>query len=52
MSNEPREDRNTIAILLMGTALVGLVAVLYPSLVPALGLALAAFMALALFLKL
>lgn len=38
--------------VLRDRAFVGLVAVLYPSLVPALGLAVAAFMALAFFLKL
>ncbi|MGD1225651.1 MULTISPECIES: hypothetical protein [Streptomyces] len=52
MSNDPRQDRHTVAILLMGTAFIGLVAVLFPALVPALGIALAAFMALALFLML
>ncbi|MFD5634791.1 hypothetical protein ACFWJM_11710 [Streptomyces sp. NPDC127077] len=52
MSNDPRTDRHTVAILLMGAMFLGLVAVLYPSLVPALGLAVAGFMALAVFLKL
>ncbi|MGO4429213.1 hypothetical protein AB4Z54_63410, partial [Streptomyces sp. MCAF7] len=52
MSNDPRHDRYAIALALVGTGLVGLVAVLYPVLIPALSLALAAFMAIALFLKL
>lgn len=51
MPNDPHQDRVTVAVLLIGTASIALIAVLYPSLVPALGVALAAFMALALFLK-
>ena len=41
-----------IIIALIGTALVGLIAVSYPLLIPALTVALAAFMALAIALKL
>ncbi|MFG2454582.1 hypothetical protein ACGFSG_35025 [Streptomyces sp. NPDC048512] len=52
MSNEPRDDRHSVALLLMGTAFAGLLAVLYPGLVPALGVAAAVFMALYLFLRL
>ncbi|MFE2644617.1 hypothetical protein ACFXDO_18930 [Streptomyces nigra] len=52
MPNDPQNDRHTVAIALMGTALAGLIAVAYPALIPALGVALAAFMALAVFLKL
>ncbi|MFD6294194.1 hypothetical protein ACFWFU_05195 [Streptomyces sp. NPDC060235] len=52
MPNAPHNDRNAAALALMGTAFAGLVAVLYPALVPALGVAVAVFMALALFLKL
>ncbi|MEU3039252.1 hypothetical protein [Streptomyces griseoaurantiacus] len=52
MSNDPQRDRHTIAIALLGTAFAGLIAVAYPALIPALGIAFAAFMALALFLKL
>lgn len=51
MPNNPN-DRHGVALALMGTALAGLVAVLYPALVPALGVAAAVFMALALLLKL
>lgn len=51
MPNDPRQDRLTLAVLLIGTAFVALIAVLYPSLVPALGIALAAFTALAVLLK-
>lgn len=47
-----RNDRNTIALALLGTAFVGSVAAAHPALVPALTLALAAFVALAAFLKL
>ncbi|WP_330481335.1 hypothetical protein OH782_00820 [Streptomyces sp. NBC_01544] len=43
--NDPRQDPLTVAVLLIGTAFVALIAVLYPSLVPALGVALATFMA-------
>ncbi|MEU4732938.1 hypothetical protein [Streptomyces sp. NPDC023588] len=45
-------DRTTIATALIGAALVGLVAVAYPALIPALTVTLAAFGALYLFLKL
>ncbi|UUY52792.1 hypothetical protein NRK68_36670 (plasmid) [Streptomyces yangpuensis] len=45
-------DRTTIATALIGASLVGFVAVAYPALIPALTLALAAFGALYLFLKL
>ncbi|UXY33272.1 hypothetical protein [Streptomyces albidocamelliae] len=41
----------TQQVELIGTAFVALIAVLYPSLVPAIGIALAAFTALAVFLK-
>ncbi|MFF8531907.1 hypothetical protein ACN6K9_005980 [Streptomyces sp. SAS_267] len=51
MPNDPRQDRLTVAVLLIGTAFVALIAVLYPGLVPALGVALATFTALAVFLK-
>ncbi|MFJ9566000.1 hypothetical protein ACIRQQ_38945 [Streptomyces fuscichromogenes] len=52
MSTDPHNDRTTTVLVLVGTGLVGLIAVLFPALVPALGVALAAFMAIALFLKL
>ncbi|MFI1452156.1 hypothetical protein [Streptomyces virginiae] len=45
-------DRTTIATALIGSAIAGLVAVAYPALIPALTVALAAFGALYLFLKL
>ncbi|MGW4790661.1 hypothetical protein [Streptomyces sp. NPDC004230] len=45
-------DRHTIAIALTGTVLAGLIALTYPTLIPALGIAATAFMAIALFLKL
>ncbi|MGW1903059.1 hypothetical protein ACWCQB_38120 [Streptomyces hirsutus] len=45
-------DRNTIATALLGTAFVGFVALAYPGVIPALALALAAFMGFAAFLKL
>ncbi|WP_159401307.1 hypothetical protein [Streptomyces maremycinicus] len=51
MSNK-RQDRHTVALALIGTVLVGLIAVAYPALIPALTIALAAFMALAFFLQL
>ncbi|MGW1588531.1 hypothetical protein [Streptomyces sp. NPDC002386] len=51
MSNDP-QDRHSAAIALMGTTLAGLIAVAYPALIPALGIAFAAFMALTVFLKL
>lgn len=41
----------TQQVELVGTAFVALIAVLYPSLVPAIGIALAAFTAMAVFLK-
>ncbi|MFE7931275.1 hypothetical protein ACFU6S_21570 [Streptomyces sp. NPDC057456] len=52
MSNDPQNDRHTVATVLIGTAIAGLIAVAYPALIPALTIALAAFMALAVFLKL
>ncbi len=52
MNNDPQRDRHTIATVLLGTAFVGLIAVTHPALIPALGVAFAAFMALALLLKL
>ncbi|MEU3792566.1 hypothetical protein AB0F07_22640 [Streptomyces fructofermentans] len=52
MPNDPRQDRHTVVILLMGTAFAGLVAVLCPGLVPTLGVAAAVFMAMAVFLML
>lgn len=51
MPNNPN-DRHGVALALMGTVLAGLIAVAYPVLIPALGIALAAFMAIAVFLKL
>ena len=45
-------DRTTIATALMGAAIAGLIAVAHPTLIPALTLALAAFVALLAFLKL
>lgn len=45
-------DRNTVAIALIGAVLAGLIAVAYPALIPALGIATAAFVAIAAFLKL
>lgn len=50
MPNEPRNDRHTVALALMGTVMAGLIAVLYPSLIPALTVAFAAFMAIVVFL--
>jgi hypothetical protein len=52
MPNDPQNDRHTVAIALMVTTHAGLIAVVYPVLIPALGIALAAFMAVAMFLKL
>ncbi|MET7584248.1 hypothetical protein ACFCZ5_09920 [Streptomyces microflavus] len=53
MQQQPAPDQNTrIVTALTGVALVGFIAVTYPSLVPALTVALAAFMALAILLKL
>ncbi|MEW2556976.1 hypothetical protein AB0957_35345 [Streptomyces zhihengii] len=49
MSNDPT---HRILTALLGTALVGVVAVAYPVLIPALGIAVGAFMALAVLLKL
>ncbi|GAQ66685.1 hypothetical protein PV729_22860 [Streptomyces europaeiscabiei] len=51
MSNTP-QPHDRLVIALIGTALVGLVAVAYPGLIPALALCAAVFMALALLLKL
>lgn len=45
-------DRTAVATLLLGTALIGLIATGHPSLIPALTLSIAAFMGLAHFLKL
>lgn len=45
-------DRNTVAIALIGATLAGTIAVVSPALIPALTLALGAFGALYLFLKL
>ncbi|MGW0172053.1 hypothetical protein ACWDWT_43925 [Streptomyces sp. NPDC003343] len=45
-------DRNTLALALIGTAFVGSIAWAHPAAIPALTLALAAFVALAAFLKL
>lgn len=45
-------DRASVATLLLGTALVGVIATGHPSLIPALTLSIAAFMGLAHFLKL
>lgn len=45
-------DRNTIATALLGTAFVGFIALAYPAAIPALSLAVAAFLAFAAFLKL
>ncbi|MBZ6086687.1 hypothetical protein KVH15_37650 [Streptomyces olivaceus] len=45
-------DRNRIATALLATAFVGLVAVEYPTAIPALTLAAGVFMAAAVFLKL
>ncbi|MFM9499806.1 hypothetical protein ACKI1Q_40250 [Streptomyces galilaeus] len=52
MSNDPQRDRHSTALAIMGTTLAGLIAVTHPALIPALGIAFTAFMALALFLKL
>lgn len=52
MPNEPRNDRHTVALALIGTAMFGLIAVLYPSLIPALTIAITGFMAVAVFLGL
>ncbi|MEU5666530.1 hypothetical protein [Streptomyces longwoodensis] len=51
MPNDP-QDRHTVALALMGAALAGLIALGHPALIPALTIAFAAFMALAVFLKL
>ncbi|MFC9595724.1 hypothetical protein ACFTUC_38755 [Streptomyces sp. NPDC056944] len=45
-------DRDRTAIALVGAAVAGIIAVLRPELIPALTLALAAWVALALYLKL
>ncbi|MEU9951346.1 hypothetical protein [Streptomyces sp. NPDC047939] len=45
-------DRTTIVTALMGATIAGLVAVSHPALIPAMTLALAAFVALLMFLKL
>ncbi|MFF3891568.1 hypothetical protein [Streptomyces sp. NPDC001914] len=56
MSNNPRQDRDPrqdrliVALALMGTALFTLVALLYPAAIPALTIAITAFMAIAFFL--
>jgi fatty acid desaturase len=52
MTDDPQRDRNTIAIAFTGTAVAGLTAAMYPVLIPALAMALAAFMAIAVLLKL
>ncbi|WP_405499693.1 hypothetical protein [Streptomyces anulatus] len=53
MQQQPDPDQNTrIVTALIGVALVGVIAVTYSSVIPALTVALAAFMALAIFLKL
>ncbi|SCK55679.1 hypothetical protein YUYDRAFT_07376 [Streptomyces sp. ScaeMP-e48] len=50
---QPDPDRSTrIVVVLIGVAMVGFIAVTYPTLIPALTVALAAFMALAVVLKL
>ncbi|WP_327190021.1 hypothetical protein [Streptomyces xinghaiensis] len=46
------DDRNAVAIALIVTAFAGFVALAYPSLIPALATACAAFMAAAVYLKL
>ncbi|MEU3551289.1 hypothetical protein [Streptomyces longwoodensis] len=51
MSSSP-QDRHTIVLAVMGAVLAGLVALAHPALIPALTIAFAAFMALAMFLKL
>ncbi|MEU2100361.1 hypothetical protein ABZ741_38855 [Streptomyces globisporus] len=53
MQQQPNPDHNTrIVVALIGVAMVGFIAVTYPTLIPALTVALAAFMALAILLKL
>lgn len=53
MQQQPDTDPSTrIVTALLGTALAGLIAVSYPALIPAVTVALAAFMALAILLKL
>jgi hypothetical protein len=51
MSNAP-QSHDRLVIALMGTALAGLVVVSCPSLIPAVGVCVAVYMALALLLKL
>ncbi|MET9412215.1 hypothetical protein ABZX90_41885 [Streptomyces sp. NPDC002935] len=51
MPNTP-QSHDRLVIALIGTALAGLAVVAYPSLIPAVGVCTAVFMALALLLKL
>ncbi|WP_405566558.1 hypothetical protein OG317_00030 [Streptomyces sp. NBC_01167] len=48
----PSNDRNAVATAAIGAALFGLVAFAYPTLIPALTIALAAWLAFHAFLKL
>ena len=54
MQQQPNssDPNSRIVTVLTGTAVVGLIAVGYPTLIPALTVALAAFMALAILMKL
>ncbi|MCQ1582639.1 hypothetical protein [Streptomyces parvus] len=53
MQQQPNSDHNTrVVVALIGVTMVGFIAVTYPALIPALTVALAAFMALAILLKL
>ncbi|GAB7111090.1 hypothetical protein JCM4814A_94090 [Streptomyces phaeofaciens JCM 4814] len=51
MSNAP-QSHDRLVIALIGTAVAGLAVMVYPSLIPAMGVCAAVFMALALLLKL
>lgn len=52
MQQQPTDPSSRIVTALLGMAVAGLIAVSYPTLIPALTVALAAFMALAVLLKL
>ncbi|MFE0453100.1 hypothetical protein ACFW2D_17805 [Streptomyces sp. NPDC058914] len=52
MPNNPQQSPDRLVIALIGTVLVGVVAVAHPTLIPALGVCAAVFMVLALVLKL
>ncbi|MGC4911226.1 hypothetical protein ACLQ2J_36530 [Streptomyces cyaneofuscatus] len=52
MPQQPTDQNTRVVVALIGVAMVGFIAVTYPTLIPALTVALGAFMVLAILLKL